>query len=240
MRAMSGRIGQTSCRNMLRSPRRDRMPVKVDVPTRSRASRVAEDNSVMPTSDVPVSLLAASAPAGKEGSARRFERCGDCAEHMVGGGKINRRGAESVPAPTCVGELDDVLVAMRDGAIGKLAPILLAPVDAVNRSSLPACVKSASRLPGITERAARGALAGHSSDVAKCGGAGDAVDEGDRRPDVVGVGAVAPVGRPEGLGPETMNTCFTNCSQACVLGFRARGQSPRPRMTTFQRFSAPS
>ena len=43
-------IGQTSCRNMLRSPRLDRMPVKVDVPTRNKASRVAEDNSVMRTS----------------------------------------------------------------------------------------------------------------------------------------------------------------------------------------------
>jgi hypothetical protein len=50
IRGTSGRIGQTSCRNMLRRPRRDRIPVKVDVPTRSKASRVAEDNSAMGTS----------------------------------------------------------------------------------------------------------------------------------------------------------------------------------------------
>jgi hypothetical protein len=53
IRGPAGRIGQTSCRNMLRNPRRDRIPVKVDVPTRSNASRVTEDNSAIRTSHSP-------------------------------------------------------------------------------------------------------------------------------------------------------------------------------------------
>jgi hypothetical protein len=82
---------------------------------------------------------------------------------MVSGGKINRRGAESVSAQTCLGELDDVLVAMRDGAIDELVSVLFGPVDAVDHGSRPAItgVERASRLPGITERAARGGLPGH-------------------------------------------------------------------------------
>src|ERR1700739_3327383 len=65
IRVISGRIGQKSCRNMLRRPRRDKMPVKVDVPTRSKASRVAEDNSAMRTSHSPP-VLATSKPASKK------------------------------------------------------------------------------------------------------------------------------------------------------------------------------
>ena len=47
MRGMSWRIGQTSCMNMLRRPRRFSTPVSVEVPTRSNASRVFGDNSLI-------------------------------------------------------------------------------------------------------------------------------------------------------------------------------------------------
>ena len=75
----------------------------------------------------------------------------DHAEHMVGGGKIDRRGTESVPAQTCLGELDDMLVAMRDGAIDAFVNAPFARVNVGDRSSRPAVtgVERTSRLPGI-------------------------------------------------------------------------------------------
>lgn len=97
-------------------------------------------------------------------------------------------------AQTCRGELDDVLVAMRDGAIGDLVSVLVTRVDAVDGSSRSPItgVEGASRLPSIAEHAAPGALACFPGDVAECSWAGDAMDEGDRRPDFVGVGEVDP------------------------------------------------
>jgi hypothetical protein len=47
MRGMSGRIGHTSCMNMLCKPRRLRMPDRVEVPTRISASRVAGFSSLI-------------------------------------------------------------------------------------------------------------------------------------------------------------------------------------------------
>jgi hypothetical protein len=73
IRGTSGRIGQTSCRNMLRRPRRDRMPVKVDVPTRNNASRVAEDNSAMRTSHSPAARLS-DLQGDEQGAARQSSR----------------------------------------------------------------------------------------------------------------------------------------------------------------------
>jgi hypothetical protein len=45
IRAMSGRMGQTSCMNMLRRLRLFSTPVKVDVATRNSAARVFVCNS---------------------------------------------------------------------------------------------------------------------------------------------------------------------------------------------------
>src|ERR1700733_3694672 len=53
MRGMSGRTGHTSCMNMLRKPRRLRMPDSVEVPTFISASLVADDNSLMCSSLAP-------------------------------------------------------------------------------------------------------------------------------------------------------------------------------------------
>ncbi len=53
-------------------------------------------------------------------------------------------------------------------------------------------VEPAPGLPGVAECGARGCITDVRSDIAECGVAGDAMDEGDPRRDVSGVGEVDP------------------------------------------------
>ena len=77
MRGCSGRTGQTSCMNMLRRPRRFSTPVRVEVPTRSSASRVFGCNSVMvfpPQADIYVVVRSSAGRRGASGAARMLLR----------------------------------------------------------------------------------------------------------------------------------------------------------------------
>ncbi len=51
------------------------------------------------------------------------------AEHVVDSRLIGRRRTEAVSAQTRFGELDDVLVAVRDGEIDELVVVIVARID---------------------------------------------------------------------------------------------------------------
>src|SRR5262249_12682756 len=92
----------------------------------------------------------------------------DHGPRMVGGGQVSRRRAEPVPVQARLGELDDMLVAMRNGALDKLLGIRCERPDVFHHRSLPAKagIKRAPGLPGISNSSVRGPIADVERDVA--------------------------------------------------------------------------
>jgi hypothetical protein len=66
-----------------------------------------------------------------ERSAARYR-----SEHVVDGGEVNRRGSERVLVQARFGELDDVLVAMRNGSVDKLVLVFFARLDILEQDGV--------------------------------------------------------------------------------------------------------
>src|SRR4029077_909878 len=114
--------------------------------------------------------------------------------HMIRGSNVDRRRTERVPVQTRFGELDHVLVAMRDGAVDELIFVPFAGFYGLRHRGIAAKagVEPTSRLPGKAQRSARRSLADRGRDFAEGRRARDTVDKRDRRPDIVCVDDVNP------------------------------------------------